>query len=531
MIRNNIIAGLILFVLLALNGFTILRVNQRYKEHLNQTLVSKSQLCGEHMEATLLKFSSDISMELEKYNSEIELFSDQDKFREATNSLRLFYVKYRDLITKISIYDNHKHVYDLSLESKDDFGKRDFFVVDSFANKRQYPLSPLEKVDQNGSVLEYHYPYFGQDAVIGNLVIELDLKLFAENIFELYPRESDLSWQWILNADGQIILDNFGADSFRIENLQVLTDSVNAEYSGMFTSTLIFEDGSKKKVNTSIYPLSIYNKKMGIMFTEGRGQVFRHYFLNNLVVSIISQLLATALAVFLLLMLARQIKQEKRLKLSEIVLRQVIEHFPMGILILDQNSIIRNINSAAQRMLFLGKASDLVGKDFTKQFLVSNKYLLSDGPSPFMDDSHYLYYEKDGMETVIYRSEKAANVGGEELKLIALIDVSALERSRKGEVAANKAKSDFLAAMSHEIRTPMNGILGMVNSLLEQKTSGEIQGKITVIKKSAELLMTIINDILDFSKIEAGRMMLEEIPFNLTEELIHSGCGRLFPTW
>lgn len=255
------------------------------------------------------------------------------------------------------------------------------------------------------------------------------------------------------------------------------------------------------------------------MFTEGRGQVFRYYFLNNLLVSITSQLLATGLAVFLLIMLARQIKQEKKLKLSEIVLRQVIEHFPMGILILDENNIIRNINSAAQRMLFLGKASDLVGKDFTKQFLVSNKYLLSDGPSPFMDDSHYLYYEKDGMETVIYRSEKAANVGGEELKLIALIDVSPLERSRKGEVAANKAKSDFLAAMSHEIRTPMNGILGMVNSLLEQKTGDEIQGKIKVIKRSAELLMTIINDILDFSKIEAGRMMLEEIPFNLAEEM------------
>jgi CheY-like chemotaxis protein len=31
--------------------------------------------------------------------------------------------------------------------------------------------------------------------------------------------------------------------------------------------------------------------------------------------------------------------------------------------------------------------------------------------------------------------------------------------------------------------------------------------------------MTIINDILDFSKIEAGRMMLEEIPFNLAEEM------------
>ena len=154
----------------------------------------------------------------------------------------------------------------------------------------------------------------------------------------------------------------------------------------------------------------------------------------------------------------------------------------MGIMIIDEMNIIRNINSAAQKMLFLGKSDNLVGKDFSKQFVISNKYLLSDRPSPFLDESHYLYYEKEGIETVIYRSEKVTNIGGEELKLIALIDVSPLEKSRKVEVAANKAKSDFLAAMSHEIRTPMNGILGMVNSLLEEKSSKELKGKIEVIK-------------------------------------------------
>jgi signal transduction histidine kinase/CheY-like chemotaxis protein len=265
--------------------------------------------------------------------------------------------------------------------------------------------------------------------------------------------------------------------------------------------------------------LRIEDRKMGIMFSTGKRQVFKYYLANNVISSIISQLLATALVIYLLLMLGRQMRQEKKLKISEIVLRQILEHFPMGIMIIDEKNIIRSINSAAQRMLFLGKSTDLVGKDFTKQFLVSNRYLLSDGPSPFMDDSHYLYYEKDGMETVIYRSQKQANIGGEELNLVALIDVSPLEKSRKGEVAANKAKSDFLAAMSHEIRTPMNGILGMVNSLIEQNPEKELVNKIGVIKRSAELLMTIINDILDFSKIEAGRMMLEEIPFNLAEEM------------
>ena len=523
MIRNNIIAGTILLVVLLLNGLAILRVNQRYSTYLNQTLLSQSRLCGENMETTLLQFSSDINKELQMYNPEI--FNDPVRFQEASSSLRLFFTKYRDLITKISIYDNKKNVYHLLLETSDDFGKEDIFVADSFAHRKQQPLSPVEDVIKDGTILEYHYPYFDfdNDVVTGNVVIEVDLKQFTDIVFRLYPKSSSLNWQWMLDADGQVIIDDFETDSFQIGDLAVLTDSVNAEAVGMIEHDFVSETGKKTRMYTAFYPLSIYKEKVGIMFSAGRGQIFRYYLSNNVIASIISQLLATALVIYLLLMLANQKRLEKKLKVSEIVLRQVIEHFPMGILIIDDKNIIRNINSAAQQMLFLGKSTDLVGKDFSKQFLVSNRYLLSDGPSPFMDDSHYLYYEKDGMETVIYRSQKMANIGGEELQLISLIDVSPLERSRRGEVAANKAKSDFLAAMSHEIRTPMNGILGMVNSVLEQKPGKELQGKIEVIRRSAELLMTIINDILDFSKIEAGRMMLEEIPFILSEEMEHVG--------
>ncbi len=299
--------------------------------------------------------------------------------------------------------------------------------------------------------------------------MEVDIKRFAMDIFNLYPQGKTVNWQWVLGGDGNIILDNFPTDSFQIEDLSLLADSIEAEATGILEHTFVDESGSRDKVYTAYYPLSIYSRKMGVMFSVSRYQFFNFFIHRNLLVAIFSQLLATGLVIYLLVTMGRQKKREKRLKLSEIVLRQIIEHFPMGIMIIDEMNIIRNINSAAQKMLFLGKSDNLVGKDFSKQFLISNKYLLSDGPSPFLDESHYLYYEKDGIETVIYRSEKVTNIGGEELKLIALIDVSPLEKSRKVEVAANKAKSDFLAAMSHEIRTPMNGILGMVNSLLEQK--------------------------------------------------------------
>jgi CheY-like chemotaxis protein len=49
------------------------------------------------------------------------------------------------------------------------------------------------------------------------------------------------------------------------------------------------------------------------------------------------------------------------------------------------------------------------------------------------------------------------------------------------------------------------------------------------LRRSTEVLLNIINDILDFSKIETGKMILDEIPFNLREEI--SYCTDLANTY
>lgn len=94
-----------------------------------------------------------------------------------------------------------------------------------------------------------------------------------------------------------------------------------------------------------------------------------------------------------------------------------------------------------------------------------------------------------------------------------------IEQAAREAMAANTAKTNFLAQVSHDLRTPLHAIIGMTEVLRTGRLDPVQRNQVATIGEAGDALLRLINDLLDLSRIEAGRVDLAHKPFQLDDVL------------
>ncbi|HEY5470857.1 MAG TPA: histidine kinase N-terminal 7TM domain-containing protein [Bacteroidales bacterium] len=210
------------------------------------------------------------------------------------------------------------------------------------------------------------------------------------------------------------------------------------------------------------------------------------------------------------------------LDLVPIARETLVETLPDGILVIDGQNRIQDINEAALKFLGI-RNKNIIGLPADSSGASVSQLL-----NAAIDDipvSQIEIHNSDVVKT--YSIVKKAIKNQPDSRLVIINDITArrkveqeLIKAKEHAEESDRLKSSFLANMSHEIRTPMNGILGFTDLLRTQDLTGEQQlAYIDIIKKSGERMLDLINDIIDISRIESGQMKVSFSKTNINEQI------------
>ncbi len=172
---------------------------------------------------------------------------------------------------------------------------------------------------------------------------------------------------------------------------------------------------------------------------------------------------------------------------------QITSNMQEGLVVLDKETHIRSINSAAMRIFRTEETC--VGSSF---FQVNRSNALRQALNDALDRGHgSVMLELEGR---IYRFDMSS-IRSEGILLGAVILAVDVTESQNAE----QMRREFSANVSHELKTPLQGIIGsaelMENGLVKLEDTPRFVGHI---RKEASRLVNLIEDIIRLSQLDEG---------------------------
>jgi len=501
-------------IIMIANYFYYKSLYNKQINYIVELLDRQVQIVGLSVDNTNNGFTSDLNQI--NFSEDLEQFFTNSNERYRTiERIKLFFSKYKEFVTGIKYYDNNKNEFTLKWDSESEVWLEQTYVLHA-----QAEIFNIENIVQENRKFNYYHSVLNKktNETIGNIVVTVDYQKYFSEIFSEFNFK-DYQWQWVTSDSGIIVYDNYEG-KIEYSQLEKITIGIPDGSIGNIIHRANI-DGVSREIISSYYSAQLLQREVGLVFSAPT-DFFQEYIIRNSLFIVLGTLFLILAIIYLFLRyLKSQQSEMTQLKASEKMLFSLIEEMPVGVIIHNKNREIIKANKVAASQYSYINEADMKGKIFPESLLPDDSNYFSKNLGNSFSPDQFVIIKKEIGEIILYKNSIPVTFMGEEADMEILIDVTMLESARKQEAKANVAKSEFLARMSYEIRTPLNGIIGMTDVLNKQHLSAEVKDIVGLLNRSTEVLLNIINDILDFSKIESGKMILDEKPFNLREEIAY----------
>ena len=233
-------------------------------------------------------------------------------------------------------------------------------------------------------------------------------------------------------------------------------------------------------------------------------------------------------------------------------LQAMFDAAPVGMLLVDENMIVRRVNSAISRMLrreyaqiinrrigdalgCLHSASGSKGCGYdcsSTDCLLRNtlENVLETGCSVRELEIHAeLRIGDDEVSLWLHISAEPVTIDGYRRVVVAVNDITERKQAEERLRETMELKSQFISTVSHELRTPlacMKEAIAIVLDGAAGTTNDKQKHFLDIAKRNIERLGGLIDNVLDFQKLEAGKMKLNMQENNIGE-IVKDACNTM----
>ncbi len=231
----------------------------------------------------------------------------------------------------------------------------------------------------------------------------------------------------------------------------------------------------------------------------------------------------------MLLDVTERVIAERKSKYNELLLGQLFNNSPLGLVLLDEDHNVVQINHGFEE-IFRFSQSELVGKRL-------NDLIVPPGESKAALDINTLTakgkvgklesvrLDKNGKNIPVIIYGVPVSLEDETIGIYGIyVDITERTRIENELKVRNDELDNFVYKVSHDLRAPLSSVLGLVNLTRLEKSTDNLREYVQMIENRIKLLDAFINDVLSHSKnlkleVQLGEIDLKKVIDQCFEDL------------